>query len=145
MRKQSFYSILCAVVVYWGWSPSNSLCVDDAGRTLLTQTRTQKPLLSTRSVSELQNDASSLERCVKPGFPKISQLLWVRSSSPSTRPGHGVCVSIEPLLGQTNWGVCYSQNVLDLSLSQCLWLRLPYTAGGYQTSYYFPKKTLHRW
>ena len=25
-------------VVYWGWSPSNSLCVDDAGRTLLTQT-----------------------------------------------------------------------------------------------------------
>ena len=29
---------LWIVVVYWGWSPSNSLCVDDAGRTLLTQT-----------------------------------------------------------------------------------------------------------
>ena len=27
-----------ANVMYWGWSPSNSLWVDDAGRTLLTQT-----------------------------------------------------------------------------------------------------------
>ena len=33
-----YTSLQKTCVVYWGRSPSNSLCVDDAGRTLLTQT-----------------------------------------------------------------------------------------------------------
>ena len=47
--------------------------------------------------------------------------------SPSTKPGYGVCVSIEHLLGQTNWGVCYSENVLIYthdSLTQLVITRL---------------------
>jgi len=92
---------------------------------------TQEPLLSTRSVSELQNDASSLERCVKPELPKISDLLRVRSSLsriclflvtlkmlhvPITKHKACWCVrNFEPILGETNWGVCYSQHVLIYS------------------------------
>ena len=66
--------------MYWGWSPSNSLCVDDAGRTLLTQTwsNTETFIVNqVRIISELQNDASSLERCVNywqlPDFLSFSQ------------------------------------------------------------------------
>ena len=36
-KAESQFYVDKTTVVYWGWSPSNSLCVDDAGRTLLTQ------------------------------------------------------------------------------------------------------------
>ena len=49
------------LVVYEGWSPSNSRCVDGTGRTLLTQTWS-----NTEVFYWSQNDASNLERSLKP-------------------------------------------------------------------------------
>ena len=111
-------------VVYWGWSPSNSLCVDDAGRTLLTQSWSNTETFIVNQVRiRITELCVSLERCVKPGFPKISDLLRVRSSLsriclflvtlkmlhvPITKhKARTWCVpNFEPILGQTYWGVC---------------------------------------
>jgi len=70
IAEQKLLSSWCQV--YWGWSPSNSLCVDDAGRTLLTQTWS---ITETFSVSQVRIRVTewcmNLERSFKPESPQI--------------------------------------------------------------------------